>query len=266
MNREGFIYAIENKINGKCYVGKTINLKRRKRDHFNGLEKGICCNEHLQKSFSKYGRNAFEFKIIEKVIDNNIFDREIYWIKKLNAFTKGYNMNSGGKGFGAGEGAPWHDKHLPEYMRRKISQTLIRNGSIRGKNHPFYGKHQAEGSRKKISKSLIRFFLLDEISGGKAKDKLREAIKKRFLPGNSLGEEITKKLRKGLMNAYLFGNLKERKSGFGKEKGRKIYNEFHQSSGITYKELADKYSISAAVIGGICRGQHWTVKNYKGGN
>ena len=29
----GSIYILENKINGKCYVGQTININRRLKDH-----------------------------------------------------------------------------------------------------------------------------------------------------------------------------------------------------------------------------------------
>ena len=58
------IYLIRNKINNKVYVGQSVNIKARWSNHKRELEKGIHSNDHLQKSYNKYGKINFEFKVI----------------------------------------------------------------------------------------------------------------------------------------------------------------------------------------------------------
>ena len=74
------IYKIVNKVNGKYYVGSAINLKKRKRCHFQELEKQIHHNNHLQHAWNKYGQNAFEFIVVEYVenSDNLLITEQKY--------------------------------------------------------------------------------------------------------------------------------------------------------------------------------------------
>ena len=39
----------------------------------------------------KYGRDNFSFKIIEECPENQLAEKEIYWINKLNTYYGGYN-------------------------------------------------------------------------------------------------------------------------------------------------------------------------------
>jgi len=92
------IYAITNTIDGKKYVGKSINLEKRKKNHFWMLESDKHVNKHLQRAFTKYGKNCFAFEIIELCDKNELDIREIYYIKELNAMSNGYNKTAGGEG------------------------------------------------------------------------------------------------------------------------------------------------------------------------
>lgn len=85
---ESGVYQIVNNVNGKCYVGSSINLHTRRLRHFNDLLKNKHENEHLQRAYNKYGKEAFEFKVIELLeIDDNIkeklLSREQFWIDNL---------------------------------------------------------------------------------------------------------------------------------------------------------------------------------------
>ena len=59
------VYGIFNKINGKVYVGSSIDLDKRKGDHFKGFVKGEAINQHLKYAVLKYGIENFEFVILE---------------------------------------------------------------------------------------------------------------------------------------------------------------------------------------------------------
>lgn len=68
------IYKIVNKINGKYYLGGTVNFHVRRLQHFNQLRLGEHHSIYLQRAFDKYGEENFEFIIVEKC--NNIKKRE----------------------------------------------------------------------------------------------------------------------------------------------------------------------------------------------
>lgn len=62
-NRSG-VYMIRNKINGKRYIGSSVDLHQRRMVHFGSLRKGCHANIHLQRAFIKHGETAFEFHIL----------------------------------------------------------------------------------------------------------------------------------------------------------------------------------------------------------
>jgi predicted GIY-YIG superfamily endonuclease len=49
------IYCIHNTVNGKRYVGQSVNIHRRKSSHLWELKNGRHGNEHLQRAFTKHG-------------------------------------------------------------------------------------------------------------------------------------------------------------------------------------------------------------------
>lgn len=60
------VYSIINRLDGSVYIGSSLNLHQRKLRHFRYLKQGIHENAHLQRAYSKYGADAFEFTIISK--------------------------------------------------------------------------------------------------------------------------------------------------------------------------------------------------------
>lgn len=85
---EAGVYLISNNVNGKCYVGSTIHLNRRRLEHFSALANCKHVNAHLQNAYNKYGREVFDFEILEVVaIDDSIKEtllkREQFWIDNL---------------------------------------------------------------------------------------------------------------------------------------------------------------------------------------
>ncbi len=89
-----FIYVLENRINGKRYVGQTKNPSIRKRQHSYSSSK---C-PYIANAIQKYGWDNFEFIVLEEHEKLSKANRkEKYWIRKLNTLSpNGYNLREGG--------------------------------------------------------------------------------------------------------------------------------------------------------------------------
>ncbi len=94
------IYKIENKINGKIYIGQSNNIKTRWIQHLSALNNGIHNNRHLQCAWNKYGESNFEFSVIEECNSEDLNSKEIYYIDFYNSYISknGYNLTFGGDG------------------------------------------------------------------------------------------------------------------------------------------------------------------------
>lgn len=56
------IYKITNKINGKIYIGQSINIERRWKEHIFDNRK----NSLIHLAIIKYGKENFSFEVIEE--------------------------------------------------------------------------------------------------------------------------------------------------------------------------------------------------------
>lgn len=95
-----YIYCYKNKTNGKCYIGKTNNISRRKNRHRRNafIDKNTL---PFYNALRKYGEDNFEFSILDKFnLEDIIFDLEVFYISayKSNNRNYGYNITSGGEG------------------------------------------------------------------------------------------------------------------------------------------------------------------------
>lgn len=95
----GYIYQIVNDINNKVYVGKTEQtIEKRWQQYIRDSKKDNIKNRPLYKAINKYREEHFHIKVLEQCDTEELNDKEIYWIEKLESFTKGYNATYGGDG------------------------------------------------------------------------------------------------------------------------------------------------------------------------
>lgn len=88
------IYKIENKNNGKVYIGKSKNIMQRWVAHEQDLNKHKHHSSKLQKDYDDFGGiEAFEFSIIENCTTSELTEREKYYIQKYDSINSGYNGN-----------------------------------------------------------------------------------------------------------------------------------------------------------------------------
>lgn len=138
--RIGGIYKITNKVDGKFYIGSTVDFNKRRATHRYELKANKHHNEYLQNAYNKYGIENFKFSILE-IVENEeeLRSKEQYYIDSLDACNRkiGYNLNTNANGGGGakGERNGWYGKG---YL-------------MSGERNHFYGKKHSNETRKKLS-------------------------------------------------------------------------------------------------------------------
>lgn len=77
------IYKIENKSNGKLYIGSSCDIARRWTDHVYLLNNNNHHSVHLQRAWNKHGAAAFKFEVLELCDSTMILIREQYYLDTL---------------------------------------------------------------------------------------------------------------------------------------------------------------------------------------
>ncbi len=87
------IYKITCSANKKIYIGSSINLCRRKNEHWNDLRQNKHSNPIMQSAWNKYGEQTFVFEVLELVLPMDPTNREQHWLNKFKPFgRKGFNL------------------------------------------------------------------------------------------------------------------------------------------------------------------------------
>lgn len=87
------VYIIRNLINGKVYVGSSVNVIGRWGEHRNSLEKNCHGNFKLQRAWNKYGADNFEFVRIKTCGLDDLLYYEQQAIHSFDSVKNGYNIS-----------------------------------------------------------------------------------------------------------------------------------------------------------------------------
>lgn len=148
-----YIYKITNKINGKIYVGQSTYTIEESENYYGS-------GKHIVRAIKKYGKENFVKEIIDTAINQNeLNEKEIYWIESLNSIENGYNLQLGGKG---GRHSNESKKLIAKLQTGKNNSFFSKKHSDEsielmrecklGEKNPMYGKHLSESAKKKLSK------------------------------------------------------------------------------------------------------------------
>lgn len=95
MTKISGIYYLKNKINGKMYIGKSIDIIGRCKGHLRDNDKPRV-NRYLTNAVLKYGLKNFTYGVLEELVTYNegLFkDKELYWIDYYNTTNRLYGYN-----------------------------------------------------------------------------------------------------------------------------------------------------------------------------
>lgn len=176
------IYKTTNLVNGKIYIGQSINDED---DNYIGS------GTYIKKAIKKYGKDNFKKEIIERC-DNkeNLNELELFWINHYDATNRniGYNVATWTDGLFSREsrerqksflgrkhsseskekirkalvGKPKTQKHIESMRSRIYDKSFMQSEEYRskmsiavsGKNNGMYGKKHSTDTKVKISKGL----------------------------------------------------------------------------------------------------------------
>lgn len=192
------IYKATNQINGKVYIGQTVNnLKQRKDRHI--YDSNSSCGYHLHQAIRRHGADNFRWEVLCCCFTvEGLNEMEVYFIALYDSFKSGYNMTTGGlncrmsnetkaKIGKAGLGRK-HSKATKQKMSKwrigiKYSEATKQKISeaTSGKNNWCYGKHHSKEHKERIRQSNLGKHHSDE-----AKEKMSATrIKRKLAEGKN---------------------------------------------------------------------------------
>nr|DAM08075.1 MAG TPA: intron associated endonuclease [Caudoviricetes sp.] len=250
------IYIIKNNVNGKCYIGQSVKLRSRLKDHMRNAKNGKL-DLPIYRAINKYGFHNFTVDILESFIPDpnisnleliQILDKlEIEYIEKYNAYTEGYNCTKGGD-FGV------LGLKMTEEQKKKVSENSKKQAvktykpiylySVKEKSTIYAISITAASNITNIDRSnLIRT----------ARGLYRQTHG--YLVAFSL-EELEKYKNQFKLEPFHIDN------GLFKPKYKVLVETNDASLLLTVKEAAEKLCISTSMVYSILNG-HRTLKNGK---
>ena len=221
------IYKVTNKVNGKVYIGQSVDIGRRWRTHMTAKD-----DIYFHKAIQKYGVENFEWEVIEQCKKSELDEREIYWIEYYDSFNKGYNCTKGGDG-NSGEGSPnW-------------------KGGI--SSDPEYGKQWYEANKEKMKEYYEEYYEVNkekrkeydkeyyEVNKEKKKE-YYEANKEKRKEYREANKEKIKEKRKEYDKQYYEENKEKRKQyrkqyyEVNKEKRKQYRKQYYEANKEKMKE------------------------------
>lgn len=230
------IYQIVNLVNGKVYIGQTIERFQRRYWHHNWcLNSNKHFNKYLQNAWNKYGKDAFEFRVVHTLQPNeDINEFEKYYIEQFNATNQqyGYNLQDGGQPeqlcrFTTPESRKLvGEKNRQHMLGRKLSEET--KAKMRASS-----RHQGPGEkgRQKISQYMSNRIVSDE-----TRQKLREANTGSNSPVTKLNEDKVDQIKQSIINGEI------------------------------QRLIAERYDVSLGAISAIANNRTWTHVNTPGWN
>lgn len=166
------VYQILNLVNGKRYIGSSINLKFRIWTHKHELKNGKHDNKHLLYSYSKYGKENFDFKILEYCENSELIAIEQFYID-LFGINNLYNnriLANSNKGI----------KHTEEFKQARRNFRHTEEAKKRIKES---AKSRKYGPLPEFRKEQLRKLRLGKDPVNKGKKGLQGKNKTSFSPG-----------------------------------------------------------------------------------
>lgn len=141
------IYAIQHVVSRRQYVGSSQTIKQRWSLHRSQLRRGIHHCKWLQRAWTKYGEDRFQFIVLEEALVEALLEREAFHIERCRRETGIYNsapVAGSCRGVKHGPHSPEHRRKIGDAQRGKaISDYARRRASEVHKGKTISAEHRA---------------------------------------------------------------------------------------------------------------------------
>lgn len=139
-----FIYKITNLINGKTYIGQTVNNPLyRWQQHCSAFHN---TKSLVKDAIKKYGKSNFQFEVLGQFTEETLDYNEIKFIKQFNSLVpNGYNLTTGGTAKHRFSEQSKQLQRLAKLGKKASEETKLKMSKAQK------GKVQSEQTKKKIS-------------------------------------------------------------------------------------------------------------------
>ena len=225
------IYRITNTVDGKSYIGKTgMNFGDRWDNHRAMLNAGKHSNPNLQRAWIEFGKECFEFEIIE-CVDN---------LERLNAL---------------------EIKYISQYRKDGLCYNISDGGDL----PPNLGKHLSEDTKKKIGQKN-RVNMLGRTASDETKKKMSVSQKKRYENWTDDDRAEYGKRISQYASGYKWSD--DAKAAFSRKQRTQPNSAKYtvddirtirrkRSEGYSLKKLAEEYHTSPSYISSIVHYRRW---------
>lgn len=227
------IYSIKNIITKEQYIGSSINLQRRKTEHFSSLRQNTHPNKKLQDAFNTYREENFEYSVIQECSREELLTVEEELIKKYNTYHKGYNNT---------------DKVISGSSMQHLEVRKKHWGEVHGQSK--YSNEKILQVFELLAKTDFTHSKIEEITG------VPEPIVSYIKTG---GHQWVWEERKELAN--LVKNRVSKKENFGlKNSNKEIINLFEiliKNPDYTFDKIAEQTGISKETVSAVSCGRQY---------
>ena len=87
------IYKVVHKPSGKVYIGSSVDIAARWKNHRTGLLRGKHHSVSLQETFNRDGLHSFSFVLLEQCAREDLAPKEMEWLSRYDSMNmdKGFN-------------------------------------------------------------------------------------------------------------------------------------------------------------------------------
>jgi len=109
---------LKNIVTGQMYVGSSRDVKIRWKNHRTELRGDRHHSHRLQENWNRHGEDSFVFGVIERCDEDELVEREQYWMDHYESYTKGTGLNVASNAF-----SPMLGKRHTQKALELISQS-----------------------------------------------------------------------------------------------------------------------------------------------
>ena len=177
------VYQIYNTVNGKRYIGSSIHIEQRFKEHIRNLRTNKHANAHLQSAWNKYGEHSFVFEEVELCEPDQCLKIEQEYIDYYHAADRkfGYNIDPYADHAGNTLSEETRKKISEKAKGRKWSKEQRENWSkiMTGRKKP----KQSQTMKQKYANGEFSLPRFNEVSEEKRKSwsaNISKAVRKRY--------------------------------------------------------------------------------------